>query len=241
MRGVILAAGDGGRLRSLTMGTPKVLLEIGGVPLIQYSIDALRIAGIHDIGIVVGYQSDRVLDALTETHPYLTFIYNEDYEGGNAISIYSARTFVANDPFVVCMGDHPIGPEIIESLLSCRQEGCVLCVDLHAWHPSQISDATRVQVSPDGTISRIGKGLGVWNAIDTGVFRMTEEVFPAMERLIEGLGAEVTITDVVRSMAANGRPFSTCDVSGYFWADVDTPEDYRSTDRLLRLRDGERV
>ena len=49
----------------------------------------------------------------------------------------------------------------------------------------------------------------------------------------------VSITDVVRLMGAVGQPFSTCDASGMFWADVDTVEDYRSTDRLLRERYGE--
>ena len=178
MKGVILAAGDGGRLHTVTLGTPKVLLEIGGSPLIHYPLRALRSAGIKEIVVVVGHQYEKVLDALAETHPYLTFAYNEHYDGGNAISLYSARSFVEDDAFVVCMGDHAISPGIIESLLSSPRDGCVLCVDLEAFHPSQIGDATKVRLAEDGSIASIGKHLGVWDAVDTGVFKMTSEVFP---------------------------------------------------------------
>ena len=241
MKGIILAAGDGGRLRPFTLYTPKVLLEIGGIPLIQYPLDALRSAGISDIAVVVGHQAQKVLDALTETHPYLTFIYNEDYDGGNAVSVYAAASFVRDDRFVVCMGDHPIGPEIISRLLSYREDGCVLCVDPEASHPSQVSDATRVLVDTRGNIAAIGKHLRVWNAVDTGVFKMTADVFPAIEHLMEKKGVNVSITDVVTAMTERGHPFGACDVTGMSWADVDTLEDYLSIDRLMRERYGERV
>ena len=241
MKGIILAAGDGGRLRPFSLDTPKVLLEIGGVPLIQYPLDALRSAGISEIAVVVGHQAEKVLDALTEMHPYLTFIYNELYDGGNAISLHAAGSFVRDDPFVVCMGDHPIGPEIIRRLLSHTEDGCVLCVDPEASHPSQVSDATRVLVDAGGTIAAIGKRLEVWNAVDTGVFKMTADVFPAIEHLMDKQGANVSITDVVRTMSERGQPFAGCDVRGMFWADVDTLEDYQSTNQRMRERYGERV
>ena len=241
MRAVILAAGDGGRLHPLTLNKPKVLLEIGGRPLIHYSLEALLAGGISEIGVVIGHQAEQVLGALQETYPHLTFIFNEHHEGENALSVYAARSFVSDEDFVVCMGDHPIGPDIIQELLSGYQDGCVLCVDSEARHASQVSDATRVVVGPGGYVLAIGKRLEVWDAVDTGVFQMNGDVFLAVEQLMERQGVHVGITDVVRFMGATGQPFSTCDASGMFWADVDTIEDYRSTDRLLRERHGERL
>ena len=55
------------------------------------------------------------------------------------------------------------------------------------------------------------------------------------------MGDDVGITDVVRYMGGVGKPFATCDVSGEFWADVDTLDDYESVDILLREQYGERV
>ena len=233
MKGVILAAGDGGRLRPLT-GTPKALIKVGGLSLIEYPLAALAAAGVSDIAIVVGYQADRMCHQLSELHSDLSFIYNEDYDEGNAISLYAARDFVRDDAFFLCMADHPICPDIPMRMASnSLAETCVLGVDGRAWHPSQIGDATRV-LTESGVILEIGKQLDVWNGVDTGVFNMTGAVFSAVEELMRVHDMDVGISDVVRYMAAGGQPFMACDVSGLFWADVDTPEDFESVDSLLR-------
>jgi len=233
MKGLILAAGDGGRLRPLTLETPKVLLDAGGVPLIHYPIHALRSAGISEIAVVVGYQRAKVEATLSEMYPELTFLFNEDYSGGNALSIGVARDFMQDDSFVVCMGDHPIDPEIVQRLASQSWAGCVLCIDSAAWHPSQLDDATRVFTDVGGFVAEIGKDLKVWSAVDTGVFQMTPKVFPAIEHLMRRQGIDVSITDLVRYLGSGGHPFATCDVSGNFWADVDTLEDYQAIEGLL--------
>ncbi|MCH8205378.1 MAG: NTP transferase domain-containing protein [Chloroflexi bacterium] len=241
MKGVIIAAGLGGRLRPLTLGSPKILLEVGGRPLGYYVVDALYSSGVSEVAVVVGYRADTVVEALRERYPDLAFRYNEDYEGGNALSVYAARDFVQDEPFVLCMGDHPIAPEIVGSLLLDEHEGSILCVDTEPSHLSQMSDATKVVVDDDGWVEAIGKDLQVWNAVDTGVFKMTSGVFTTMESLTDRLGLQVTITDVVRSVGEGGLPFRACDVGGMLWADVDTPEDYLSVDALLREAYGERV
>ena len=233
MKGLVLAAGDGGRLRSLTLDTPKVLLDAGGHALIHYPLNALRLAGITEVAVVVGYQAGKLGDALAITYPDVTLLYNEDYDSGNALSIGVAREFVGDGPFVLCMGDHPISPEIVERLLAHPWDGCVLCIDPEAAHPAQLNDATRVLVDQRGQIDRIGKDLQVWNAIDTGVFKMTSEVFPVIDHLVSRRGMEVSISDVVRHMGANGQPFATCVVTGSFWSDVDTADDYAAVVSLL--------
>ena len=233
MKGLILAAGDGGRLRPLTLKTPKVLLDAGGWPLIHYPINALRSAGVSELAVVVGYQAAKVQATLEDVYPDVTFIYNEDHDGGNALSIGVARDFMRDESFVVCMGDHPIDPDIVRRLLSAPLDGCVLCVDSGAWRPWQVDDATRVLVNSDGYIAEIGKGLEAWSAIDTGVFKMTPDVFPAIDRLMDRHGLDVGISDLVRYLGRSDRPFATCDVSGMFWADVDTIEDYSGVVSLL--------
>jgi len=233
MKGLILAAGDGGRLRPLTLETPKVLLDAGGDPLIHYPIKALRLAGVTEIAVVVGHNAAKVEEAVGNAYPEIKFLYNENFLGGNALSIGVARDFVAEGPFVVCMGDHTISPEIVATLLSQSCEGNILCVDPDAWLPAQLNDATRVLVREDGYIDGIGKGLKVWSAIDTGVFKMTSEVFSVIDILTDRLGTEVGISDVVRHFGVMGRPFYTCDVGGAFWSDVDTLEDYVAIESIL--------
>ena len=234
MKGIILAAGDGGRLRPLTLQTPKVLYEVGGQSLIQYPIEAMSMAGISEIGIVVGHESQKVVDALKDVYPTLNFMFNQWHEGDNAISIFAARDFVNGEPFVVCMGDHAISPNIVKTLVLEHDDGNILCVDSLVSNPSQISDATRVRLDADRCILDIGKDLSDWDAVDTGVFMMNDDVFPCIERLMVNQGERVTISQVVVEMGRTGQPFRGCDVSGMFWADVDTPEDYHSVEMLLR-------
>ncbi len=206
--------------------------------MIHYPLEALASAGISEIAVIVGYQSEIVIEALKATHPNLSFIFNEHFDGENALSIYAARSFVGDDPFIVCMGDHPIAPELLSCLVSNHQEHNILCVDTKAWHPSQTNDATRVLVDSGKYILKLGKELKDWNATDTGVFQMTCDVFPAIEHLMGEQGDSVGISDVVRLLGDKGQPFATCDVSGNFWADVDTLEDYQSIDRFLSENHG---
>jgi len=241
MKGIVLAAGDGGRLHPITLHTPKVLLKVGGRPLIHHAIDALITAGISDIAVIVGHMGGLVSRALKGHYPDLTFIHNPQHHGENAMSVYYAQRFVSNEPFFVCMGDHLIGPEMVLKPLPFSQERSVLCVDFLAGDPSQISDATRVRLDADGFIQEIGKELHDWTAVDTGVFRMLPDVFTAIATLMESQGPFVGITDLVRYMGSIGRPFATCDVSGSLWADVDTEEDYRSLHQLIRRRHEERL
>ena len=68
MKAIILAAGRGSRMKSLTNERPKCLVELHGKPLIELQLDAIRTAGITDIGVVTGYK--RELLSIYNTHEF---------------------------------------------------------------------------------------------------------------------------------------------------------------------------
>jgi len=228
-KGIILAAGDGDRLGSLTATLPKVLLPVNGKEqLIRYPIEALAAAGVSDIAIVVGYLGDSVIEALGNGDDFsvrLQYVYNFDYLGGNAISVYKAREWAQEESVILCMGDHVIDGEIVKRLLDRQVFHETLCIDYTPASHHELAEATKVTVDSAGRIENIGKNLVYWDALDTGVFLLTETFFQALHELIQRHGTEVTISDVTRFLVARGHPFDTCDVSGCFWADVDTKED----------------
>lgn len=236
MKAVLLAAGDGGRLRPLSLETPKVLLEVAGRPLICWTLDALLAVGITEVGVVVGYDSEEVVSALREMCPGLSleFIENPDWRGENGRSLHAAREYAGDAPFVLCMGDHMASPKVIESLVAMEDGPSVLCVDSHAELSFQIDDATKVVVGSEGAVVEIGKDLRWWNAVDTGIFRLDPVVFEATDYLIRKEGRGLELSRVVRLFTEERDPFATCDVTGLFWADVDTLEDYRAVERLMR-------
>ena len=228
-KGVILAAGDGDRLGSLTTTCPKVLLPVNDKgPIIRYPIEALVAAGISEIAIVVGYLGDKVSEVLGSGSNFgvrLQYISNPDYLGGNAISLYKARDWTQGEPFVLCMGDHLIEEKLVKRLLDRQTLNETLCIDYTPAQHHQLDEATKVVVNNAGCIKDIGKELVHWDALDTGVFLLTENFFQALHELIHHRGADIEITDVIRFLISKGHRFDSCNASGCFWMDVDTKED----------------
>ncbi len=224
-----MAAGDGDRLGHLTLTCPKVLLPVNDKSsLISYPIEALAAVGISDIAVVVGYLGDKVIEVLGDGSDFgvrLQYINNADYLGENAISVYKAREWMQGEPVVLCMGDHLIDGEIVKRLMDRQTFNETLCIDYAPAHHHELAEATKVAVDGTGCIKDIGKGLVHWDAIDTGVFLLTESFFQALNELVQCRGTDVEISDVIRFLVSRGRRFDTCDVSGCFWADVDTEED----------------
>jgi len=236
LKAVLLAAGDGGRLRPLSLETPKVLLEVAGRPLICWTLEALLSVGITEVGVVVGCKAEKIVNALKDVSPELSleFIENPDWQGENGRSLHAAREYAGDAPFVLCMGDHVASPKVIESLVAMEDGPSVLCVDSHAELSFQVDDATKVVVGSEGDVVEIGKDLKWWNAVDTGIFRLDPVVFEATDYLIRSEGRGLELSQVVRLFTEENTPFATCDVNGMFWADVDTLEDYRAVERLMR-------
>ena len=229
-KGVVLAAGDGGRLQSVTGIYPKVLLPVQGKRIIWYPIEAMAAAGVEQIAVVVGYLADEVTAALGDGSRFgvkLDYILNQDYGGGNAISVSKVRAWVAGVPFVLCMGDHIIEPEIVSRLVNKSPIAETLCVDFSPAEQHDLAEATKVVVDSTGGITCIGKGLPYWDALDTGVFLLTKKFLGAIDELSPQLGIDIEVSQVIQFMVSRGDRFATCDVSGCFWMDVDTEEDLK--------------
>ncbi len=229
-KGVVLAAGDGSRLQPLTSTYPKVLLPIQGKPLICYPIEAMAAAGIRQIAIVVGYLATEVRRALGDGRRFgvrLDYLLNPDYCGGNAISVSKVRTWAAGEPFILCMGDHMIEPGMVSRLLDESPLAETLGVDFTPAAHHHLAEATKVIADTTGYIRYIGKELAYWDALDTGVFLFTEKFLNAIDELFPEFGTELEISDVICFMVSQGNQFATCDVSGFFWRDVDTEEDLK--------------
>ena len=114
MKGVILAAGEGSRIRKVTYGAfPKELLPIGNVPTIRFPIEALKLASIMDISIVIAPNTKHgIIDGLQSGRRFgVNISYVVQERGENALTglgraILSARRWINGDKdFVVACGD----------------------------------------------------------------------------------------------------------------------------------------
>lgn len=113
-RAIIMAAGLGNRLSPVTLTTPKPLIKVNGVRMIDTAISALHKNGIFEIYVVVGYMKEQFL-SLEKDNPGLVLIDNPYYaECNNIASLYVARDCIENA--IIMDGDQIIyNPEILSA------------------------------------------------------------------------------------------------------------------------------
>ncbi|MDP2209880.1 MAG: nucleotidyltransferase family protein [Bacteroidota bacterium] len=110
---VILAAGESSR-----MGSPKALLQIHGKTFLEHLVATLRNAGLHEISVVLGHDSDKIITQLPDLN--VSFIINENYQKGQLSSIQAAIRSVPKDcdAIMICPIDRPlISTELIKKLI----------------------------------------------------------------------------------------------------------------------------
>ena len=118
MQAVLLAAGQGTRMRPLTDSLPKPMLPVADRPLLAHTADAAVDAGADELIVVVGYEADEVRDYFGENYRGVpvTFAVQESQDG-TADAVRAAEEYLEG-PFAVLNGDNLYDPESIESLYS---------------------------------------------------------------------------------------------------------------------------
>lgn len=121
---VVLAAGRGSRLGEWTRDRPKCLLEVAGRALLDRLLDGLAAAGVVDAIVVAGYAAGRVVDHLDGRCRVVT---NPDWaSAGSVVSLWHAREFVRDRPFVLVNGDVLLVPSLLCALTACPAPAATL-------------------------------------------------------------------------------------------------------------------
>ena len=108
MKALVLAGGSGSRLRPITHTYAKQLLPVANKPVLFYGLEAIRDAGITDVGIVVGDTAPAIEDAVGDGSAFglaATYL-RQDAPRGLAHAVIVARDFLADDDFVMYLGDN---------------------------------------------------------------------------------------------------------------------------------------
>src|SRR3990172_11202855 len=108
MKGLILSGGKGTRLRPITFTSAKQLVPVANKPVLFYGIEALRDAGIVDIGIVVGETREEIRSAVGDGSRWgvrVTYI-PQEAPLGLAHAVLISEEFLGSDSFVMYLGDN---------------------------------------------------------------------------------------------------------------------------------------
>ena len=224
---VILAAGGGTRVRSLTAERPKCLMDLGGRPIIDRILDALAAGGVRDVVIVTGFEAatlTRAVGSGSDRGLRIRYVRNRRWKEPNGISLYAAKPALSGRPFLAMMSDHLLPASIIRKVARRRTSRCILAVDTDIPGVFDLSDATKIRVK-DGVPEAIGKKLRIYNAVDCGLFRFDGRIFAALEAAFAA--GKKSLTDGVKILIAGGDLEVLPVGSGTAWIDIDTPKAYR--------------
>jgi 1L-myo-inositol 1-phosphate cytidylyltransferase len=212
MQAVILAAGQGTRLRD--MAPVKPLAEIAGRPLLDFAIRGLTRIGIRDIIVVTGYEAQTVERHVAQGDwgAPVTCRFNPAWRQPNGMSVLAAAPLLFGRA-VLTMADHIADPEIYALVAAAKR--CTLAVDRRIGHPwIDENDVTRV-VTNDNHIAAIGKHIEPYDCYDTGVFNMGPELVAALQSL-----AAPSLSQGISLLAGRGHA-DVVDIGTLAWIDVD--------------------
>jgi len=223
MKAVVLAAGEGTRMRPLTANLPKPLLPVAGKPFLRHTLEALRAAGISQVAILVGWQGHRIRESFGDGAALgLSIAYEEQAARlGTANAIGCMRAHV-NGAFVSVNGDVVVSSEALAAMIAHHKKvGSPVMALAEVSNPSSFGV---VEVNN-------GKVVGLEekprqpksHLINAGIYIFDEDIFPLIDTTPKSPRGEFEITDTIRALMAKR------DVYGFRlpgeWIDVGRPWD----------------
>lgn len=244
MKAIILAAGQGTRLRPLTDDRPKCLVELLGKPLLEHQLAVLRSAGIENITVVAGYRSDQI------ERIGVNCLINEDYASTNMVeTLFVGQSLMtADEDLIISYGDIVYEPRVLSAVLQCTAPVCI-AVD-SAWRrywemrmENPLEDAETLKLINGNKIVELGKKPEGYHEIQgqyMGLIKIRSDHVPQLVTVWSNLDRSRTYDgkDVKNMYMTSFIQYLidiNWDVRAAFvengWMEIDTPEDLELADR----------
>ena len=158
MKAIILAAGQGTRLRPLTNDKPKCMVELLGKPLIKHQLDVLNSKGIENIYVATGYLEEKIKYSQIKEK-----FYNPKYNKTNmVVSLFSAAEIMEGDDLLITYGDIVYDNSVIDEVLNDNSEiGVVVDKSWRKYWEARmenpLDDAETLKINNKGDIIELGK------------------------------------------------------------------------------------
>jgi glucose-1-phosphate thymidylyltransferase len=223
MKAVILAAGQGTRLRPVTLTMPKPLVPVANKALVVYAIEVLKRAGLTDIGIVVNSLDSPITQRINrgeELGVNIEYIVQEE-QLGLAHAINLAHDFVGEEPFCVYLGDNIFQDKMEDILRKFPEMDTEAAVAL-----GEVADPTRFGIAEikGETISAVVEKPKdpPSNLAICGVYLFRHSIFDAIARIEPSWRNELEITDAIQTLINDGKRVYPYKLEGW-WIDAGKP------------------
>ena len=233
MKGLVLSGGAGTRLRPITHTSAKQLVPVANKPVLFYGLEAMRAAGIDDVGIVVGETRAEIEAAVGDGSRFglrVTYL-PQEAPLGLAHAVLIAEEFLGDSPFVMYLGDNLLKEGIapfVRDFERSAPDALILLQrvnDPSEYGIAELQDGRVVQLVEKPKEPRSDLAL-------VGVYLFTPAVFESVKAITPSARGELEITDAIQHMIDRGLRVEPHTVTGW-WKDTGKLEDMLEANRLI--------
>ncbi|HTG47552.1 MAG TPA: glucose-1-phosphate thymidylyltransferase [Actinomycetota bacterium] len=234
MRAVVLSGGEGSRLRPITHTQAKQLIPVGGTPILFHALEAIRDAGISEVGVVVGPPNeDEVRAAVGDGSRWgirITFV-RQEAPLGLAHAVLTAADFVGDEPFLLYLGDNVILEGVtrfVRGFERTRPDAQIFV--------ARVPEPERfgvVELDGDRVVRLVEKPKEfVSDLALVGVYLFDPSILDACRSLEPSWRGEYEITEAIQGVVDRGGTVRVEMLQGW-WKDTGKPDDLLEANRML--------
>jgi bifunctional UDP-N-acetylglucosamine pyrophosphorylase/glucosamine-1-phosphate N-acetyltransferase len=240
MKAAILAAGEGVRLRPITATRPKHLIKVGGKPILEHCLNAIKAAGMDETVIVVHYMADMIRRYFGDGKEFgLKIEYAEQKAvlgTGNALSVI--EPFMKDD-FLLVNGDLLFAPQAVKSVVELHQKEKP-AVTMAMVPVEKPEDYGIVELENDQHVKRIVEkptaGQAPTNLANAGIYVFSTEIFERLKEIAASTRGELEIPDALSLVINDKGLVSAARISREDWIDIGRPWDLLDANRWALMR-----
>jgi len=234
VKALILSGGKGTRLRPITHTSAKQLVPVANKPILFFGLEAMRAAGITDVGIVVGDTHREIRDAVGDGSRFgvrVTYIQQEQ-PLGLAHAVLVSQDWLRDSPFVMYLGDNLILDGITD-LVHAFQRGDAAAQILLAHVPNPQSFGV-AELDAGGRVVRLEEKPAAPKSdlALVGVYMFNPVVFEAVHAIRPSARGELEITDAIQYLIDHGKRVDSLVIRGW-WKDTGKLEDMLEANRMV--------
>jgi glucose-1-phosphate thymidylyltransferase len=233
LKGLVLSGGAGTRLRPITHTSAKQLVPVANKPVLFYGLEALRDAGVTDVGIIVGDTHAEIEAAVGDGSRFgitVTYI-RQEAPLGLAHAVLTAEDFLAGSPFVMYLGDNLLRDGItglVEEFRRSTPDAMILLQHVanpQAYGVAELDGERVVRLEEKPASPRSDLAL-------VGVYMFTPAILESAKAIRPSARGELEITDAIQHLIDRGLRVEPHVVTGW-WKDTGKLEDMLEANRLI--------
>lgn len=233
MKALILSGGKGTRLRPITYTGAKQLVPVANKPILFYAIEAIRDAGITDIGIIVGDTHEDIRSAVGDGAKWgvkITYI-RQEAPLGLAHAVKISQDFIKDEPFVMFLGDNLIKDGIRSLVDEYKASGANSQILLA--HVPNAREFGVAELDGERIVRLIEKPENPPSDLAlVGVYMFDSHIFEAVNAIRPSARGELEITDAIQYLIDKGCRVNSHIITGW-WKDTGKLEDMLEANRLM--------